>query len=359
MTAEPIPGWLDALTGRISRLDEAAMAAARERQAHLTKPPGSLGRLEAIAVHLAGIQSTVQPRAARSAVIVAAGDHGITEEGVSAYPSAVTAQMVANFLAGGAAINAIAGVAGARLVVADFGVAADLDPHPALVAAKVARGTANFARGPAMTRDQAAAAVQAGARIVATEHERGLDLLALGEMGIGNTTAAAALTAALTGTPPAAVTGRGTGLDDAALAHKVKVVEAALARHRLTRDDPFAALVAVGGFEIAGLVGAILEAAARRVAVVLDGFITGAAALVAVGMAPATRGFLVASHRSVEPGHGILLDALGLDPLFDLQLRLGEGSGAALALPLIAAAVAAHNQMATFAEAGVSGRGEG
>ena len=349
----------------IKPLDEAAMAAARAHLDRLTKPPGSLGRLERLVVQLAGISGSPTPRVDRPAVVVFAGDHGVTARGVSAYPSDVTAQMVANFVRGGAAINVLAGAAGAELVVVDVGVAGlegDVPPaNPAatgaarLVRARIAAGTRDITVEPAMHRDEALAAMEVGRRMVEELIAGGIDTIALGEMGIGNTTAASALVAALTGRRPADVTGRGTGLDDDAVRRKVSVIEEALELHRPRAEDPLGALAAVGGFEIAALVGAILVAAEARTPVVLDGFITGAAALVAATMAPGIGPRLIASHRSAEPGHAVVIERLGLDPLFDLDLRLGEGSGAALALPLIRSATLLLAGMATFDSAGVSG----
>lgn len=349
---------------RIGPLDAAAMARAEAREATLTKPPGSLGRLETLAITLAGILGTERPTLGRRAIVIMAGDHGVTAEGVSAYPAAVTPQMVANFLAGGAAINALARGAGARVTVVDIGVDADLDGpdeaatppgRPVFLARKVGRGTANAMRGAAMDRAAATRAIEVGIAVAAGEVARGLDLLGIGEMGIGNTTAASAIAAALTGEPPAIVTGRGTGVDGLALRRKVGVVRQMLAVNRPDPADPLDVLAKVGGFEIAGLVGLILGAAAARVPVVLDGFITGAAALVAVGLCPAAHPYLIASHRSTEPGHAVILERLALDPLFDFNLRLGEGSGAALAFGLIDGAARHLAEMATFGEAGVAG----
>jgi nicotinate-nucleotide--dimethylbenzimidazole phosphoribosyltransferase len=343
-------------------LDEAAMAAVRAHLDRLTKPPGSLGRLERLVEQLAGITGSSTPRIDRPAVVVFAGDHGVTARGVSAYPSDVTAQMVANFVHGGAAVNVLAEAAGAELVVVDVGVSGDGPPinlavpgAARLVRARVAAGTRDMTAGPAMRRDEALAAIEVGRRIVEELIAGGIDTIAVGEMGIGNTTAASAVVAALTGRPPAEVTGRGTGLDAEAVGHKVDVIEAALRRHQPRGDDPIGALAAVGGFEIAALVGAILAAAGARTPVVLDGFITGSAALVAASIAPGLGPRLIASHRSPEPGHAVVIAELGFDPLLDLELRLGEGSGAALALPLIRAATQLLAGMATFDSAGVSG----
>jgi nicotinate-nucleotide--dimethylbenzimidazole phosphoribosyltransferase len=308
-----------------------------------TKPRGSLGRLEELGCRLAEIRGFV-PGRLEAVVVVAAGDHGVAAEGVSAYPQEVTAQMVANFAAGGAAINVLARAAGARLVVVDAGIAVPFE-HELVRPVRIGPGTANLAAGPAMTDDECARAVAAGGELVAELGE--IDVVALGEMGIGNTTSASALTSALLGVDPQLVCGRGTGLDDDGVAHKVSVVRRALEVN--AGLDPPAAL---GGFEIAFLTGVVRACAERRVVVLLDGFITSVAALVAG--APEV---LVAAHRSPEPGHSLVLDALGLEPLLDLSLRLGEGSGAALALPLLHASVAILREMATFGDAGVTDAG--
>jgi nicotinate-nucleotide--dimethylbenzimidazole phosphoribosyltransferase len=342
------------LCARIPPLDEIAMAAAQARQDLLTKPQGSLGRLETLSVHLAGIKGQAKPQVERKTVIVLASDHGIAEEGVSAYPSEVTAQMVLNFLRGGAAINALARQAGARVVVADVGVAADLPDAPHVISRKIARGTANFAHGPAMSREQAARAVEIGVEIVLDQVDQGLDLVATGEMGIGNTTPASAITAAYTGLPAAAVTGRGTGVDEKGMTRKVSLIEQALALHKPDPEDPLGVLAAVGGFEIGAIAGVCLGAAAHRVPVVVDGFISAAGALIAAALCPAVKPYLIASHLSVERGHAPLWDSLGLRPLLDMDLRLGEGTGAVLAMHLLEAACRVLADMATFADAGVS-----
>ncbi|MDE3111580.1 MAG: nicotinate-nucleotide--dimethylbenzimidazole phosphoribosyltransferase [Chloroflexota bacterium] len=348
---------LAALIERIGGLDEVAMAEAARRQDQLTKPARSLGRLEELAVQLAGITgSALPPIPARKAVIVMAADHGVAAEGVSAYPREVTPQMVLNFLSGGAGINVLARAAGARVVVVDMGVAGELPAHPDLRAHRIGPGTRDLAREPAMTREEAERAIATGAAIVDEEAARGLDLVATGDMGIGNTTSASAIVAALTGRPAAEVVGRGTGIDDATYARKVRVVETALALHRPDPTDALGVLAAVGGFEIAGLAGVVLAGAAHRIPVILDGFISGAAGLAAASLAPACRPYLIAAHRSVEVGHRVVLDRLGLRPILDLDLRLGEGTGAALAMPIVEAAVRVHREMATFAEAQVSDR---
>ncbi|HYL72514.1 MAG TPA: nicotinate-nucleotide--dimethylbenzimidazole phosphoribosyltransferase, partial [Candidatus Dormibacteraeota bacterium] len=324
-------------------------------QDELTKPPGSLGRLERLATQIAGITANPRPRLTRKVVIVAAGDHGVTAEGVSAYPSEVTGQMVRNFVNGGAAINVLARQAGARVVVVDVGVAETLPSELPIAHRKVAPGTANMAHGPAMTRAQALQAIGVGVDLVEAESALGVDVICLGEMGIGNTTAASAIVAGLTGSAVADVTGRGTGIDDATWQHKVEVIEQALRVNQPDRDDAVDVLARVGGLEIAALVGVIVGSAARRLPIVVDGFITAAAALVAAGLCPNARSYLIAAHRSVERGHAVALEHLELEPLLTLDMRLGEGTGAALALPILDAALALLDEMATFEDAGVSG----
>jgi nicotinate-nucleotide--dimethylbenzimidazole phosphoribosyltransferase len=331
-------------------------AAARRAFDLKTKPRGSLGVLEELAVRVAVLQGVAVPPKPQCAVVVAAGDHGVAAEGVSAYPQEVTAQMVANFAAGGAAINVLAREAGARLVVVDAGVAVPCD-QPEVRSLRFGDGTASISRGPAMERAVAKAAVDAG-RALATELvQDGIGLVGIGDMGIGNTTAAAALCAALLPAAPSAVCGRGTGLDDAGLARKVEVVGRALDVNRVESADALGTLAALGGFEVAVLTGVILGCFAERVPVVLDGFITGASALVATRLEPATVDAMIASHRSPEPGHTLVLDALDLEPILDLRMRLGEGSGAALALPIVRSALALLNEMATFDDAGVTDAG--
>jgi nicotinate-nucleotide--dimethylbenzimidazole phosphoribosyltransferase len=346
---------LSDLRERIPPPDAAAGAEARRRLDRLTKPPGSLGRLEELVWRLAEIAGKCPPPVSRPVIFTLAGDHGVVEEGVSAYPQIVTAQMVENLLRGGAAVNVLARHVGARVVVADLGVAGPVAPHALLAPLRIARGTRNMARGAAMTKGEAGAAIDAGAGLVEAEHARGLDLAGLGDMGIGNTTAASAIVAALTGADVDAVTGPGTGVDEVARRRKVAVIRRAIGVTAPDPTDPLDVLAKVGGLEIAGLVGVTLAAAARRVPVFVDGFIAGAAALVAVRIAPRARDSLIAAHRSAEPGHGRVLDALGLTPLLDLEMRLGEGTGAALGIGLARAAVATLTEMATFESAGVSG----
>lgn len=334
-------------------LDAAAALAARERIDQLTKPVGSLGRIEELAERLAAIHGALPPVYERKAILLGAGDHGITAEGVSAYPAEVTPQMVGAFLAGCAAINAFARVARADVFVADFGVASELPPHERLFDFKIERGTRNFAREAAMTDAELDRALDAGARAFARVRERtNLEILGVGEMGIGNSTSAAAMICTFTEADAEDVVGRGTGVDDETLRRKVRVVAEAAARLRgggwrsLARE--------VGGYEIVGLAGVILAAAQARIPVILDGFIVAASALLAAAIAPESVGYCIAAHRSREAGHAVALRHLGLVPLLDLDLRLGEGSGAALAFPLCEAAARMVREMKTFAEAGVA-----
>jgi len=323
----------------IQPLDEAAMAAARARQDTLTKPQGALGRLEHISVQLAGMTGHPIPKIGRKVVVVFAADHGVTAEGVSAYPSEVTPQMVANFAAGGAAINVLARHVGAEVRVIDMGVG---------------RPTANIARGPAMSREQAIACVEQGIQAAQTEIEAGATLLATGDMGIGNTTASSAVVAALTGHPVRQVTGRGTGLTDEQFERKVAVIQQALEANRPDPSDPLDVVAKVGGFEIAAIAGLILGGAARRVPVLVDGFISAAGQLVSAKLCPHVVDYTFAAHRSVEVGHTIVLNQLGQLPLLSLDMRLGEGTGAALAMSIVEAAAKILAEMATFADAGVS-----
>jgi nicotinate-nucleotide--dimethylbenzimidazole phosphoribosyltransferase len=343
---------------QIEPLDAEWIRRAEARQASLTKPPGSLGRLEELANRVVAIQQSLIPAVERACIVVFAADHGVTVEGVAPYPSAVTGQMVANFLAGGAGVNALAHVAGADVRVVDIGVASDLGHVAGLYERRIAAGTRNMACEPAMTAEQVDAAIAVGLEMGRDAITAGVDMIGLGEMGIGNSTAASAVTAALTGLPVAEVTGRGTGADDAMVAQKTRVIERALQRHRPDRANAFDVLAKVGGLELAGLAGVTLAAAAGRKVVVTDGFIATAAAALAVRICPAANEYLFTAHRSPEPGHAALLTMIGQQPLLDLRMRLGEGTGAALAFVVIRAAVAAFTQMATFASAGVSNRSE-
>lgn len=327
-----------------------------QRQKRLTKPTGSLGRLEDLSVQIASIQGTATPDVSRKAVVVMAGDHGVNVEGVSAYPADVTRQMVLNFLAGGAAINVLARQAGARVCVVDMGVAAEFPADSRVINAKVDYGTRNMAKGPAMTRQQAELCVTRGMEVANQEIDRGLDLIATGDMGIGNTTPSSAIAAVFTGEAVEKVTGRGTGVDDRGLAVKIAVIKEAIRVNQPDRNDPLDVLAKVGGFEIGGLAGLIIGAASRSVPIVVDGFISTAAALLAVELAPDVRPYLIAAHRSVEIGQRAMLEKIGVEPLMDFNLRLGEGTGAALAFHVIEASVRLLNEMATFEDAGVSDR---
>lgn len=353
-------GAFERAAGTVQPPDPSATAEAAALQDRLTKPRGALGRLEALGIQLAGIAGQCPPPVPHpGAVAVFAGDHGVVAEGVTPWAQEVTAQMVANFLAGGAAINVLARQVGATVVVVDVGVAT---PIPAtrgdlagLVARKVAPGTANLAVAPAMSGDQCRAALEAGAATATELVAGGARALVTGEMGIGNTTPAAAVIAALTGRPPAEVTGRGTGVDDATLAHKVAVVERALTVHAgALAAGPLATLAAVGGLELAALAGFVVGGAAAGVPVVIDGVSADAALLVAERLVPGVAARCVAGHRSVEPGAAAVLDELGLEPLLDLGLRLGEGTGACLALPVLESAARLLGEMATFDTAGVT-----
>jgi nicotinate-nucleotide--dimethylbenzimidazole phosphoribosyltransferase len=343
---------------RIRAVNPAWIEKARERQLQLTKPPGSLGRLEEIANRLAAIQETLAPVVGRPGILLFAADHGVCAEGVNPYPQAVTAQMVANFLRGGAAINALARVAGVELEIVDAGVASEIPEIPGLTRRPIAPGTRNFCQEPAMTREQAAAAVSLGIELAERAIAGGCSLLGIGEMGIGNTTAASALASVLTGLAPAAVIGRGTGADEACMARKLSAVERAVALHAGHVGEPLDLLARLGGFEIGAMCGVCLGAAANRCAVLVDGFIAATGAALAVRFADPVRDYLVAAHRSTEPGHAPLMALIGQRPLLDLEMRLGEGTGAALGVALVRAAVEAFTKMATFASAGVSDAGE-
>jgi nicotinate-nucleotide--dimethylbenzimidazole phosphoribosyltransferase len=339
--------------------DAGAITQARERQERLTKPSGSLGALEDLSVRLAGLTGACPPPLPEPAVVaVFAGDHGVHAQGVTPWPQEVTAQMVANFLASGAVVNAIAAQAGAEVCVVDVGVAADLPPAPGLLPRKIRPGTADMTTGPAMSADEAQRAVEVGIETARDLVAAGNRCLVTGDMGIANTTASAALIAVFTGAQAQEVTGRGTGIDDETWERKVSAVRRALARHQPDPAQPLSALAAVGGLEHAALAGFMLGGAALRVPVLLDGVIAGAAALVARALAPDVVDYLIAGHMSTEPGARLALTALGLRPLLDLDMRLGEGSGAALALPIVAAAARVLRDVATFDSAGVSGAKE-
>lgn len=345
---------LNEITRGIGPLDQAAIQAARARQDVLTKPHGSLGRLEEISMQLAGITGNSMPQVREKVVVIMAGDHGVVEEGVSAYPQEVTAQMVLNFLRGGAAISVLARQAGARIRTVDMGIAADIPLEPGLQVRKIGHGTRNLAMGPAMSREQALESVLTGADLIEDEIRAGADLIATGDMGIGNTTAAAAVAAALTGRSAEELAGRGTGIDDDGLGRKVSAIRRGLDVNRPDARDGLDVLSKVGGFEIGGLAGVILGAAAHRRPVVIDGYISTAAAMIAVSLTPAARDYLIAAHVSAERGHRTMLEWLHLEPLLNLNMRLGEGTGAALAMMLVEAACRVLAEMATFDEAGVT-----
>ena len=339
---------------QISPLDEAAMEAAQKRQISLTKPHGSLGRLEELSIKIAGITGKPLPKLEHKAIITMAADHGVVAEGTSLYPQEVTPQMVYNFLNGGAAINVLGHHIGARVIIVDMGVAAGLPEHPKLVCKMTGLGTNNMAKGPAMSQEQASTCIQMGIDVVEDEIAKGLDIVGTGDMGIGNTTASSAICAAITGEAVEKVTGRGTGLDDQGLAHKIKVIQQALEVNKPNPQDSIDVLSKIGGFEIGGIAGVILGAAAHRIPVVIDGFISGAGSLIATGICPQVKDYLIAAHTSVEIGHKAILKHLGLTSYLDLNMRLGEGTGAALGISLAEASIKILSEMATFGEAGVS-----
>jgi nicotinate-nucleotide--dimethylbenzimidazole phosphoribosyltransferase len=341
---------------KIGEPDAEVAAATQRRLDRLTKPQGSLGRLEALAVQYCAMTGERKPAVPRGRVYTFAADHGVVEEGVSAYPQDVTAQMVVNFLRGGAGVNVLARHADVEVRVVDIGVAHDFGPLAGLMNCKLMSGTRNMMHARAMERGTAEQALKTGIDLAADAAREGIGLIGTGEMGIGNTTASAAIVAVMTGAAATDVTGLGTGIDEHGLARKISVIERALAYHRPDPYDALDVLSKVGGLEIAGMAGVMLGSAAARVPVVLDGFISGAAALIALSLAPRCRPYLIASHRSVEKGHQVVLDRLQLKPLFDLDLRLGEGTGACLGIGLVQAAIKVLTEMATFDEAGVSER---
>lgn len=349
---------LDTVISQISKPNQMAMQQARDHLQQLTKPPGSLGRLEELTVQLAGITGNYQATFPDKRVVVMAADHGVVEEGVSAFPQEVTAQMVYNFLQGGAAINVIARQAGAQVICVDLGVAADLNAVDGLFQKKVAYGSKNMRREPAMTMEQVREAIEVGVQTAFGLIENGANLLATGEMGIGNTTASSAVLAALTGRPVSEVVGRGTGITNEALDHKIRVIDESLQLHHPDIQDVYNVLHKVGGLELCGLAGLILGAAAKSIPVVIDGFISTVAAYCAVKMCPNAKYYLVASHQSEEPGHRLVLSELGLQPILYGEMRLGEGTGAALLFPTIDTIQAIMKEMATFTTAGVSGKVE-
>jgi len=342
------------IVGRIEPPDQDTMQAALKRQDELTKPRGSLGRLEELSARIAGIRHCVIPSLDNKAIVVMAADHGVVAQGVSAYPQEVTRQMVHTFLSGNAAINVFARHINARIAVVDIGVAGGFEPHPMLECRKVDSGTRDMAQEPAMSRQQAVESLEVGIAVAEEQMDKGLDIIGTGDMGIGNTTAASAICAVITGRAAAEVTGHGAGIDDKQLSHKAQVIDRALAVNQPDPANAIDVLAKVGGLEIGGLAGVMLASAANHVPVVIDGFISGAAALIAVKLCPVCREYLIAAHLSAEPGHQIMLDYLGLTTLLSLNMRLGEGTGAALGISLAEASVSILKDMRTFGEAGVS-----
>lgn len=347
---------LDSVTKKIQNIGKDLDDATRKRLDNLTKPRGSLGRLEELARRFISIRGDERALIKDKVIFTIAADHGVTEEGISLYPKEVTAQMVMNFLNGGAAINVLARHCGARVVVADVGVAADIPSNKNLVVSKIGRGTRNIAKGPAMSKEQALKSIEAGIDIFEHELVKGIDIIGTGDMGIGNTTASSAMIAVFSGAAVDCVVGRGTGLDNNGVAKKIVVVEKAIRLNAPDPLDPIDVLSKVGGFEIGAISGVILAACSRRIPVVIDGFISGAAALLAYQINAAVKDCLIASHLSSEKGHKTALEHMGLEPLLDLDMRLGEGTGAALAIGLVDAAMKLLNEMATFKSAGVSER---
>ena len=338
----------------IENIDQSYLVKAQEHLDSLTKPMGSLGRLEETAKKICGMTRKHVPTLKNKVVITMAADHGVTDEGVSAFPKEVTPQMVYNFIRGGAGINVLARHIGAKVVVVDIGVASELENKEGLIIKKTALGTKNMAKGPAMTKEEAVACIETGISVALSEIDKGADILGTGDMGIGNTTPSAAITSAITEIETSKITGRGTGIDDKGLANKVAVIKKALQLNKPDKKDGLDVLSKVGGFEIGGIAGIILACASRKIPVVIDGFISGAGALIAYTIEPKTKEYMIASHLSVECGHKTILDFIGLKPLLDLDMRLGEGTGAALGINLAEASVKILNEMASFKEAGVS-----
>jgi nicotinate-nucleotide--dimethylbenzimidazole phosphoribosyltransferase len=354
---------------KIAELDRGYKKIAEERLDSLTKPAGSLGRLEELAKQISGITGRLDPDLSRKLIIVMAADHGVVDEGVSAYPGEVTPQMVSNFLAGGAGINVLARHIGADVVVVDMGIADDLldareiestkdtgKPEISLINKKIAKGTENMALGPAMTEEQAFESIEAGIQVAEKMIAMGYGIIGTGDMGIGNTTASSAIAAAVCGVDAKFVTGYGTGVDEPGYIHKIDIIEKTLSINEPDPKNGIDVLAKVGGFEIGGIAGVIIACAAARIPVVIDGFISGAAALIAESIAPRCRNFMIASHNSCEKGHSIILDKLKLKPLFNFDMRLGEGTGSAIGISIAEAAVKILNEMATFDEAGVAAR---
>lgn len=339
----------------IEEIDLNILSRAQQRLDSLTKPKGSLGRLEEFAKRIVGITGNLMPPLfEKKAIFTFAGDHGVVDEGVSLFPKEVTVQMVHNFLEGGAGINVLARHTGAEVVVVDIGVDHDFGENNGLIRRKVVRGTKNMRKGPAMTKGEAQSTINTGFAIAVEYAEKGYGLFGTGDMGIGNTTPSSAIAAVMTGSSPAQVTGKGTGISDESLCRKIAVIEDAIALNMPERNDPVDVLAKVGGAEIGGIAGFILGAASRRIPVVVDGLISTAGAIIAYSIEPSSRDYMFAAHNSVEKGHRVMLEAMGLEPVLDLGLRLGEGTGAALAMALIEAGLRIYREMATFDEAGVS-----
>lgn len=349
--------FTERVNSNIESLDRASMDEAKSRQDSLTKPLGSLGKLEDISIQIAGIKKDARPSIDKKVIIVMAGDHGISEAGVSAFPKEVTPQMVLNFANGGAGINVLSRHVGAEVRIVDIGVDADIESE-VVINKKIKMGTDNFVNGPAMTRDEAISALNVGIDIVTDEVLSGADLIATGDMGIGNTTASTAILRVLSGLDINEITGRGTGIDEEGLVRKQELILEAIQMNDPNSGDAIDVLSKLGGLEIAGLAGVTLGAAMNRVPVIIDGFISAAAALVAAKIAPRSVEYMIASHISVEPGHGFIWRELGLDPILDLNMRLGEGTGAALTMSIVEAACKVLSEMATFAEASVSDKSE-
>ncbi len=349
---------LNEIISRIDKIDNSLSGETQKRLDNLTKPQGSLGRLEEIAKQMVVISGKTNPCIKNKTIFTMAADHGVTAEAVSAFPKEVTPQMVYNFLKGGAAINVLARHVGVKVIVIDMGVAVDLESHPGLIVKKIGYGTKNMAEGPAMSKEEAIASIEAGIEVFEAEYGKGIDIVGTGDMGIGNTTPSAAIASILTGKSVEEIAGRGTGLDDAGLSKKIAVIKKALKINAPQPTDGLDVLAKVGGFEIGGLTGVILAAAARKVPVVIDGFISTAAALIAYTLNPDVREYMIAAHCSQEKGHRLMLAHMGLKPLLDLDMRLGEGTGAALGMGIIEASIKILTEMATFQGAGVSERND-
>ena len=349
---------LKKVISNIEKIDYSLADRTQKRLDNLTKPQGSLGRLEDLAKQVVEITRKDKPKLKNKVIFTFAADHGVTEEGISAYPKEVTAQMVYNFIRGGAGINVLSRQAGARVVVADLGTAEKIKVQKAKVKnfkdKKIGFGTKNFSKGPAMTKQEAIRSIESGMEIFLDELKKGVDIAGIGEMGIGNTASASAISAVITGKPVKELTGRGTGIDDKTYSRKIEVIQRAIELNKPNPEDGVDVLSKLGGFEIGGLAGVVLAAASKRVPVVIDGFISTAAALAACTIEPKVKDYLISSHCSAEKGHKAILDYLGLKPILDLSLRLGEGTGAALAMNIVDAGVRILNEMATFADAGVS-----